>query len=336
MKYIYSLLVMSVVLLAMDVTENPKLQAKESFNLERSTLHLENDFIFGTDHMYTSGFKLSNLYSTENIENDYLKIPLLYDSKNKHFVSLGIAQQIYTPYDTESSNIVNDDRAYAGWLYLEYGLHESSNDELDSLVLHVGIIGDNSISDHTQKVLHSLRGIRSPNGWENQLNDELGLNISYQHKWCFTTEKLYGFENNFIPFIEGNLGNIDTSVEAGMLINFGINSVKDFGYSPMNIGGGSAIPRKTDYRSSGYNSSGFTLNFAFSAKAVERIIFLDGNTFSSSHSVPKSPLIIQAATGFTISYKKIIFNCMLATSSKEFTTQRRNHKYGSFIFSYLY
>lgn len=307
---------------------------KNPWTLESTNFYYENDLIFNSDDQYTSGIKLSNIYSMQEYDFDWMKIPFFYSEVHSHYMSIGFSQEIFTPKDTISSTLVTNDRPYAGWSYISMGMHESSADALTSLSLEIGMVGKSSLGEISQKTIHKLRGLAIPNGWDNQLRNELGINLLYQKKWKFVPDSILGVESDIIPFAEVSLGNVRTHARAGGLMRIGTNIPKDFGSSSMNIGGENSMPLMSGALYS--EKLSFTLNFVLAGTAVARDIFLDGNSFVQSHSVEKEPFFGFASAGMSVRYKHYSFEYVLTTVSKQFELQNGNHKYGGIIFSYFY
>ena len=96
------------------------------------TIYMENDLFAGTDRYYTSGVKLS--WSSADLakfsDTPYASplLPLLnrlpfvnQEGFQKNLV-FAFGQNIYTPDDTTSFELVENDRPYGGWLYVGVGL----------------------------------------------------------------------------------------------------------------------------------------------------------------------------------------------------------------------
>ena len=243
---------------------------------------------------------------------------------------------MYTPKNVYTSALIKDDRPYAGWLNFEYALHQSSAQELNSLILQVGVVGEISGAEQTQKLIHKLIGNDEPQGWGNQLNNELGINLTYQHKWRYVTKNYNGFEGNFVPFVEANLGNINTSAGGGILMRFGKSPIQDFGSSSIDMGGENGIPIRTNCLCPQYEPWSFTLNFSLAANAVARDIFLDGNTFSKSHSVDKENFLLYGSYGFSARYEHYALDYIVTMTTKHFKEEDSGHDFGTVLFSYLY
>ena len=104
--------------------ENEK---KEKF-FDNFTLYWENDTFGGTDSNYTNGIQLSwsTPYLADNQEDGHLpgwsyplinRLPFVKNPTAQRAISLSIGQLMFTPEDTRTSEIIEDYRPYAGYLY---------------------------------------------------------------------------------------------------------------------------------------------------------------------------------------------------------------------------
>gem|GEM_PF-3516538 len=62
-----------------------------------------------------------------------------------------------------------------------FSLHAKSSTDLLSLELSLGIAGPASLAENTQDTTHGLRKIDKASGWDNQLDNEPTLNLSFRH-----------------------------------------------------------------------------------------------------------------------------------------------------------
>jgi len=96
------------------------------------SIQFENDFFGGgTDRHFTHGTRIECLTRPIKWITDTAdKLPwfsiekALYPpaDKWKARLSLSMGQNIYTPEDTSASQLILNDRPYAGWLYLGFGI----------------------------------------------------------------------------------------------------------------------------------------------------------------------------------------------------------------------
>src|SRR5215510_4610350 len=85
------------------------------------TLVEENDLFVDTDRHYTQGFKLSFLQADDVVPDILMRLSSLIpragfgEGATKFGYQLG--QSIFTPANLRASDLLKDDRPYAGWLY---------------------------------------------------------------------------------------------------------------------------------------------------------------------------------------------------------------------------
>lgn len=309
-------------------------QPKETKNFGSFSLYFENDIFAGTDRCFTGGFKLG--WMSKNLknyrENPRLKwLPFINRPGYKHSISISLAQSIYTPDDIERSDLIREDRPYAGILYFAIGIHSISNQRMDTLEINLGIIGPHSYAEQTQKIIHGFYKGTRPNGWHNQLKDEFALGAIYERKWkLFQSQSKNSFGFDFIPHLGGGLGNVYTYASAGMQIRFGWNLPGDFGSTLIRPGGDCNM----NFRRSG--RSGFHVFFGVDGKAILRNIFLDGNTFQNSHRVEKKPFTVDALLGIGIRFGHFNISYAYIFWTKKFKTETKGHVFGVFNLSYSY
>jgi len=306
------------------------------WHFERVNYYFENDIFSNTDSEYTDGSRLSVLLYRPKGAEEWLTIPFTQGYYRAHFISFSITQEMYTPSDLTQSELIVDDRPYAGWLYLEMGLHQSSEHNLDSLSLQVGVVGPASGMEQLQRFVHENTGSEVAQGWDNQLSNELGLQLNYQHKWRYVPSTLWGMESSVVPYLGGELGNIAIKANAGVLLRLGWNVPEDFGSSTIDEGGENGIPVRTKCLIETPKPWSFNFYLSGGGTLVVRDLFLDGNTFSDSHSVNKEWLKGYGAFGISGRYKNFNIDYIRTYHTKQYEQGTSTHSIGSIIISYLF
>lgn len=310
--------------------------------------YYENDMFTGTDHNYTSGAKFS--WISANLE-DYINDPCLpkwvrhlnqvsekvqpgaFDSRNM-VVSLG--QAMYTPTDKMRSDLITDDRPYAGWLYLGLAYNARDDRHMDTVEIDIGMVGPASLARESQNFIHKVRGIDRFNGWSNQLNNELGIQfVKERKKRILQISHPGGPKIDAITHYGFSLGNVKTYANAGVEFRIGSYLPNDFGTSPIRPASDSNAPLPVNV-SRRLSDGGVHAFVSVDGRAVARDIFLDGNTFSDSHSVSKRYFIGDVAAGVAWQWVggKITYAHYLR--SKEFRGQKDAQSYGSITLSLEY
>ncbi|MGM5468899.1 lipid A deacylase LpxR family protein [Flavobacteriaceae bacterium LMO-SS05] len=139
----------------------------------------DNDFLTFTDRYYSSGLFLK--YSR------LLKRGLF--SSGQEQVSLELAQEIYTPSRTNTSNMAEMDRPYAGFLGLTAGWTYTKNDTGLETNLLIGITGKTSGSGGFQRWYHQVINIPKSPTWAYEIDSSFHFNLygQYSHEWQLAT-----------------------------------------------------------------------------------------------------------------------------------------------------
>ena len=298
------------------------------------SLYFENDLFAGTDRYYTSGVKIG--WSSGDLENygdSRYASPLLplinllpYINQKDYQKNLlfAVGQNIYTPNNTEASALVKGDRPYAGWLYLGIGVAWKNPDVRNTLVLNLGVVGSWSYAQEAQRLVHDLRGLDHPNGWDNQLHNELGVMAVYERDWRWPKrERRSGLDWEFIPHAGLALGNVQTYANLGGELRAGLNLPDDFGTA--SIGPAATTSTPVDGRQAARRSRFDFGLYAFAradGRLVAHNIFLDGNTFGNSPSVQHKWLVADLSVGAAINHGNTKLAYALVYRTQEFRGQQ--------------
>jgi lipid A 3-O-deacylase len=309
------------------------------------TLYWENDTFFGTDRDYTNGLKLTWSRSVADegervgfpdVLFDHL--PLVRDQGAKHTLSYSFGQYIYTPEDTQRSDLIKDDRPYAGYSFFGLGFHAIKGIRRDILEFDMGVVGPLSMAQEVQDTVHELINSPKARGWKHQLDNEPALDVIMESKWrTYQKNITSGFGLDFIPHLGGHAGNVAVYANTGAEFRFGWVLPRDFGSCPIRPGcdPADAIDHdsKDDRRASPYAVYFFT---SFDGRLVLHNIFLDGNTFSDSHHVDKELFVADLMAGLVFRYKGFKVSYAYVYRTREFKQQDEPQVFGAINISYSY
>ena len=107
------------------------------------TLYWENDTFGGTDSNYTNGIQLSwsTPYLANNQKDGHLpdwsypiinRLPFVKKQIAQRALSLSLGYLMFTPEDTRTSELVEEDRPYAGYLYFGVGFNSILSNRKDT------------------------------------------------------------------------------------------------------------------------------------------------------------------------------------------------------------
>lgn len=299
------------------------------------SLQIENDGVTeDADKYYTHGVRFSYLSSKEaplwsRKTADYL--PFFRQQGNVR-INYTLGQSIFTPNEISTKTLIEDDRPYAGWLYVGLGLISDSRSGSsnfkrwrDSLELNIGMVGPASLAEQFQVFSHKVRGANEPKGWDHQLKDEPGILLIYDRQWQGRYDtKLDGLGIDLTPHVGGALGNIMTYAATGFTLRFGRHLDNDYGVPIIRP----SLPGSVYFaQNSGF---GWYLFTGFEGRVILQNIFLDGNTFKDSHSVDKEPLVGDFQAGLVLTWKGYRLSFTSVHRTREFEGQESSTRYGAF------
>ena len=312
------------------------------------SLYFENDLFGNTDKGYTNGIKLS--WVSEDLAEyaksgslpkwslPYVrKIPFINQPELQRNITLSLGQSMYTPEDIECKELIKDDRPYAGWTYFGVAFHSKNYSFLNSLEIQMGIVGPESFAEQTQKSAHRMLDSKRANGWKHQLKNELGLAVIYDRKTRILSANSRGIGIDAIAHAGGSIGNVYTFADTGMEIRYGLNIPSDFGTSLIRPAGESNAPiNARDPRITCANDFSLYMFTMINGYVMLRNIFLDGNTFTDSHSVDKKYFVGEIGTGIGVVYRRYKLSYAHILRTKEFNHQDSCQVFGSITFSFTY
>lgn len=355
---------------SIDLTGQEPCVLEQNLRWRGGTLRLENDLFAETDHNYTNGVALTMV--SRDLEGrlnpDCLPRPLALYTRFLGWVDPGfwqsagvesasqnvvarMGQTMYTPEDSVRTDLIHDDRPYAGLLYL--GLtwnrrvhpRNAGYEMLDSRELALGVIGPWSLAEKSQNLVHKLRAIERFHGWDHQLDNEPAFLLALERKFKPRAEGAVqpGWNKDVIGSYGLRLGNIETSASAGLELRMGWNIPNDFGSYSIRPGGENRPPssaarvRTTEPGSAGAPRPGVHAFANLEAKAVLWDFSLDGNLFRTSHHVNRRLWVVQGAVGISsqwlVSGHGIRLALMRVWRTREFNEQNGQHAFGSVALS---
>lgn len=322
----------------------------------RSGFSWENDrrlwSLVGSDRHYTNGIRLTRIYPEGDAPRvvDALakRIPGLTALSSHGFVlnhGFVFGQNIYTPSDIRVRSLIREDRPYGGWLYLGVVSQAFKVDDdtgtlsqAHSLEIDAGMIGPAALSGETQRLVHCLIDATRPEGWEHQLDNEPALFVEYLGKWK-SYERLTGSGRrlvDFVPHAGTALGNVFSLTRVGATLRVGINISDDLGPAgrPPSLERSAAqeatakaaetptVARRDDKWE-------FYVFGTADGRSVLHNVFLDGNTFSSSHRVERRGFVADLEWGASLRFKRVRLTWRQVRRSPEFSLQSNKHVFGS-------
>lgn len=247
----------------------------------------------------------------------------------QYSIAYGVSQSMYTPDKIEESALIEDDRPYAGTLLWNSKIRSYANNRANSLGLTLGVAGPASLAEQSQTIIHSMIDATTPEGWDNQINNEFVFRIDAEHIERFYQ---YSFSDDFAfdssSYSEVGAGNLRSDIGTGLTLRIG--NMLDQTYesiNPSSSGVMSGMPTSN-------NKFYWQVFSAAYASYVFNDISLNGNTFSDSHSVALVNEQLLVSIGTSVLYNNWGFVFSIHRGNKQFEGQKNVSKYGSLTISY--
>lgn len=291
-------------------------------------LRFDNDTLAGTDRCYTGGLTLHWVRPPRPPGSGRLQTLLAGDDPGvRTGLQLTLAQAIYTPDNIRRSDIVPDDRPYAGVLTLGVGIPVFRQDRTDLYTLALGVVGPASGAEQSQKLVHRFIDSADPAGWHHQLRNEPVVQLRWDRRWReWAAGETGGLGIRAAPHLSLGAGSLATDAALGGTVRTGWNLSADPGWRSIRPGGARAP--------GGTSAPGFRveLHATLVGRAVARDILLDGNHFQDSHSVRRTPLTADLVSGVEVGIGQFSIAYDLVFWTRKFSTESRKQVYSSVAF----
>lgn len=300
-----------------------------------ATLAMENDLFTGTgDSNYTNGARASWL-DADNTPPEFARqianlLPM-FEGGKRMLVQYSIGQNMYTPANIKVAAPQPSDHPWAGFLYGSIGMTQAQPDlrRVDDVELSLGMVGPAAMAESAQKLIHRNMGAPIPQGWDNQLDNELAGAVAWQRRWPMWWEQSLGETKlSFTPHVGTSLGNLYTYGAVGGTLRW----MPENGFLADN-----PVRVRPAMPGTGYFETDDNLNWMFFVGAEQRLvgrnIFLDGNTFGSTPQVQKRNFVTDLQAGVSLTWQRYQIGYTAVHRSKEFFGQPDAQTFGAITLS---
>jgi len=244
-------------------------------------------------------------------------------------VAIGLSQRIYTPVDLTLADPPPNDHPYGGYLYASLELQRADDDTHDHLGLDIGIVGESSFAEDTQKWIHEEfpREI-VPRGWGTQLPDEVAFNITLARTWKTERADIMGLGLEMLPRVRLDAGTVLIRAAVETTARIGLALPEDFGPATLLGITDHTAGLRDDHQLSVY------LYGTLAAELVLHDIFIDGTVFQSSRSTNREELVHRFRFGLIAQWHGLYIGWSQTFESDRFESQGGTHAFGSIVLGF--
>ncbi|TRX60483.1 lipid A deacylase LpxR family protein [Fulvivirga sp. M361] len=168
----------------------------------------DNDFFVwyaNSDRYYTYGMELTYRHNPNERVRQKHFIKKLFNNLKELLIDYSIQIQAFTPsnYDSTDSRF-RYDRPFAGYLNGQYSVNGRLKDANLNIEFNAGILGPAVRAGELQNEFHKIIGDEKIDGWENQIENQVGLHLVVDWRKPVLSSKLFGL----ILESRGSLGNV--------------------------------------------------------------------------------------------------------------------------------
>ena len=294
---------------------------------------VDNDVFTGTDRHYTSGVMLNYISGIEDgprrLRDLGIRFPGIEPEDEMH-VSISLGHELYTPNNIDATELLEDQRPYAGFAYLSAGFSTANPKEVETWLVTAGLVGPGAAGERIQNTVHRAIETSEAMGWRNQLDNEWVLSVAYEKKWlnrAWTRSVTTDIELDMIPHVIASVGTPHTFAGLGATFRFGQGLQKDHGPPKVRP----SMPDSQFYEFGHYSTWYFFLGLE--SRLIAHNLFLDGNNFRDSHSVDREDWVSDLQAGFVWTNRRFRVGYTYVIRSREFKDQDERDIFGSLTLS---
>jgi lipid A 3-O-deacylase len=181
-------------------------------------IHYENDYFSATDIYYTQGINLE--YVNPAISKLWSSKLLIHSASRENKFGISLEHEGFTPTSISHPEILYGDRPFAACLFLKTFsmVNDASRRERISSELSAGVIGPAAGGKEMQESIHRWINAKQPQGWQNQIQNDLILNYQVEYERGLITS------NNHFSFsgkAGARAGTFNTKAYVGTILMVG-------------------------------------------------------------------------------------------------------------------
>ena len=245
-----------------------------------------------------------------------------------HGIANMFFQRLQTPEDLTISEQQPDDLPYAALLALQTTLYAYDRNQSDQFSTFLGVVGPIALGEEVQSGVHSIIGSEDPQGWDTQIDNEFVFKAE-----AVRVKKLYRnyyAENRGIDLLgigQLGLGTISSEVLAGLVARWGTSL--EFSHATFSL-----QPDRQVNSLTLSPTNNFFVFLGFQGGFVANDIFINGNTFRDSPSVPLRNEFNQVSAGVVFKLGKLSYVVQVTDINARSSSNVDRQQFGAFAITW--
>jgi lipid A 3-O-deacylase len=290
----------------------------------------DNDEWGRTDREYTSGAELAVMnrdWGQAGWAQTAAKILPGIGAGKDLSAGWALGVDLYTPEAISNVGPVRRQRPYAGWLHGSAILQGETPRRLDTWRLDAGVIGPSAQGENLVDFFHSAFNGMKTRGWDNQIEDRLGLNATWERRWRNVIPLAGPVGVDVSPAVGVEAGTVSTAASAGVTMRLGTGLENDFGAPRVTWLGGSLTRRGGDGLS-GYLFASVGGRYVAYDVFLDELGGSDGDAFRAGALISRDKWRTEGSLGAVVGYGPARLSLAFTEQSKLYDQQRESQKFG--------
>ena len=153
--------------------------------------YYDNDFFGGTDRYYSQGINFEIVHPA--IGNFFLTKLLIQSPCKQTKFGIALEHEGFTPTRIKQAEILSDDRPYAGSMFFKFFsiVNDPIQNSRVTSALSLGVLGPMAGSKELQRGIHEVVRFDEPNGWKNQIQNDILVNYEFEYERKLVSSRDY-------------------------------------------------------------------------------------------------------------------------------------------------
>jgi len=186
----------------------------------------DNDIFDNTDYYYTNGIRINLAIPALRLSpvNNIFPSP---KNRDIEFCGLSLVQNMYTPTNPDTKDILYGDRPFSAYLTLGMfrEVYDLSHNIYIKSQISLGVLGPSSLGGQVQSSIHEI----TPMGWQNQISNDFVINYSVTFKKGLVNSSVFDLNLD----ANASVGSLYDKIGGGFDLRFG--SFMPFYQGPISV-----------------------------------------------------------------------------------------------------
>ena len=288
--------------------------ASEGAAPARVAFEYDNDLFAGTDRDYTGGLRFA--WSPAGTPTGPRGSRTLFT----------LAQDAWTPEDTDAASPPAGQHPYAGWLYLSAARATAAGEGTWTRHVSLGVLGPAAGAEAVQRALHEATGSDPVQGWDAQRGDRVALQLGLRRDASLMRRETIAGPVDLGAHAGAALGTVTGHLHAGASLRLGRGTTRTAGPAD-------TVPGSPDFAVAFAPPGARYLHLGIGVRAVGWDETLEaGNPpmgEAPSRDARAEPLVADLRAGAVAAFGRLRVAYTHALRTREYRSGRATHAFGS-------